>query len=258
MNDYMLISGSGNTFTVSDNRDGHITDIKAYTKKYSTENKTDGSLFIEPSTKADFRMRIINADGSEAEMCGNGARCAALFAYDRRIVESRLMTFETQAGIIQGEVKENSLVKVQLTDPTGYRTGIKVKEAHFEGELSFINTGVPHAILLTDNVEEMDVFTVGREIRRSAVFAPAGTNVNFVQIVDRNNIKVRTYERGVENETGACGTGSTASALVVSTLGLADGPIKVLTRSGEILTITFQKEQGQFKQVFLEGIVKYI
>jgi diaminopimelate epimerase len=258
MKDYSLISGSGNTFTVSDNRDGHIADIITYTKKHSAENKTDGSLFIEPSAKADFRMRIINADGSEAEMCGNGARCAALFAYDRRIVESRLMTFETLAGIIQGEVKENGLVKVQLTDPTGYKTGIKVKEAHYEGELSFINTGVPHAILLTDDVEKMDVFTIGREIRRSAVFAPAGTNVNFVQVLDRNTIKVRTYERGVENETGACGTGSTASSLVVSALGLADSPIQVLTRSGEILTVTFHRKENQFRQVFLEGIVKYL
>ncbi len=258
MNDYILMSGSGNTFTVSDNRDGHINDIIAYAKLNALKNKTDGSLFIEPSVKADFRMRIINADGSEPEMCGNGSRCAALFAYDRQIVESRQMEFETLAGIINGEVKEGSLVNVRLTDPFGFRTGIKIVVSHYDGELSFINTGVPHAILYTDDIEKIDVAAIGREIRNSDFFKPAGTNVNFVKVTGENSIRVRTYERGVEGETLACGTGSTASALVTAALGKGTSPIRVLTQGGEELVITFQKEGTVFKDVTLEGIVKYL
>ncbi len=258
MHDYLLISGSGNTFTVSDNRDGHIEDIIEYTKKFANENKTDGSLFIEPSVKADFRMRIINADGSEAEMCGNGARCAALFAFDRQIADKRFMKFETLAGIIEGEVKEKGRVKVQLTDPIGYRTGIKVDEPHYKGEVSFINTGVPHTIVLTEDVENIDVFTLGQEIRRSQTFAPAGTNVNFVQVLDKNHIRVRTYERGVENETMACGTGSTASALVATALGRTQDPVHVLTQGGEELVISFINSNGTFSKVHLEGVVRYL
>ena len=257
MNDYVLISGSGNTFTVSDNRDGHIGDIIAYTKAHAGENKTDGSLFIEPSVKADFRMRIINTDGSEAEMCGNGARCAALFAYDRQIAESRRMEFETLAGIISGEVKNGGLVKVRLTDPSGYRTGIKLNLPGFTGEVSFINTGVPHVVVFTEEIETVDVVALGREIRYCAAFKPSGANVNFVKVTGKDSIRVRTYERGVEGETLACGTGSTASALVSAALDKVTAPVRVLTQGGEELCITFTRRDSVFNDVSLEGIVKY-
>ncbi len=183
----------------------------------------DGLLVIEPSLKADFRMRIFNSDGSEAEMCGNGSRCAAFWAKIRSGRKNDTITFETKAGIVESKTqnsKPNSglgnfaNVKIKVMNPYGFKQNLALRVFGRELKVNFINTGVPHAIVFVSDLDNIDIEDIGREIRFHKQFSPAGTNVDFVEILDKNFIKVRTYERGVEAETLACGTGSIASAIV--------------------------------------------
>ena len=260
MSEFPLMSGTGNTFIVADNRKGIVDDIVQFTIKKAEQFHLDGGLFVENSDSADFKMRIINADGSEAEMCGNGARCIAKFAYDKNIVSDKNMIFETLAGLIHGEIKQNDYVKVQLTEPFGLRENVAVDIPEYKGNVYFINTGVPHTIVFSESVDTVDVYTIGRGIRYSEYFQPAGTNVNFVEVIDKTTIKVRTYERGVENETKACGTGSTAAALISALVHNMQSPVNVLTRSGELLKVYFRFNAAAkiFTEVFLEGRVEYL
>jgi diaminopimelate epimerase len=212
----------------------------------------DGLLLIGKSRKADIRMRIFNADGSEAEMCGNGARCAALFAS-----RSKKISIETMAGIINAEVGRDT-VKINLTGPKGLKLGIPIKVNGRLLRVNFINTGVPHAIIFVSGIEGIDVDNLGREVRYYHSFAPRGTNVNFVEALDKDTVRIRTYERGVEGETLACGTGSTASALIFALKNNIDGPVKVITQSKEVLKVYFSKEKSKFKDVWLEGRAKIV
>ncbi len=259
--EFYKYSGSGNDFIVIDNRKKLIPGKKifSFTKKVC-DRKTgiggDGVLLLENSKKADFRMRIINADGSEAEMCGNGARCMADFAYRKNIVE-RNMLFETLAGLITGKIKKNS-VKVKLTEPYDLKKNITLKYKNKKFILYFINTGVPHTVIFVNNIEKIDVHNIGSFIRHNKIFAPAGTNVNFVKIIDTHKILVRTYERGVEGETLACGTGSTASAILSSVIKNTKSPVSVKTRGGEILKVYFSLNENKLADVFLEGKVKQV
>jgi len=211
----------------------------------------DGLLVLTKSVKADIRMRIFNADGSEAEMCGNGARCAGLFAALK--YKKQNLVIETAAGLIQAVVRKED-VKVQLTEPKNLNLDLPVR---LVGPLrvNFINTGVPHAVVFVDSVDKIDVFSLGRQLRFHKIFAPQGTNVDFVEIVSQDKIKVRTYERGVEDETLACGTGVTASALVtaIKLNKVCRGQISVLTRSGETLKVYFNVSAHKFSNVWLEG-----
>lgn len=208
----------------------------------------DGLLVLEKSKIADVRMRIFNADGSEAQMCGNGARCTALYAGKNKI------KIETKAGIIESQVKGNN-VKIKLTDPKNIKLNIPIKVNNRVLRVNFINTGVPHVVIFTDGLDKIDVFNLGRAIRHHKKFSPAGTNVNFVEMLNNNSIKVRTYERGVEDETLACGTGAVASALIF--IAHCRLPIvrkiNVLTKSSEILKVYFDKAGNRFQNVWLEG-----
>lgn len=216
----------------------------------------DGLIVIEPSGTVDFRWRFFNADGSEAAMCGNGGRCAARFVFLKGIAGTR-MSFETMAGIIDAEVK-GDVVKIHLTSPhslvmddliTVGGTGIAVHS---------IDTGVPHVVHFTEALDGFDVFTAGREIRRHDHYLPAGANANFVSVLDDHTLRVRTYERGVEDETLACGTGSVASALVAARKGLVRSPVAVQVKSGEILKIYFEQTSDGFTAVYLEGKVTVV
>ena len=199
-------------------------------------------------------MRIFNPDGSEAEMCGNGVRCLAKFALERKIAPSR-QRIETGAGMIEADVKGSS-VKAHLTDPKGLKTHVSLEVNGHTEDVHFIDTGVPHAVIFETSLEDVPVGTRGREVRIHEYFAPKGTNVNFVKLGTGNSIDVRTYERGVETETLACGTGSAASALVSASLEGLRSPVKVRTAGGEILKIYFKNERGRWKNVYLEGPVR--
>jgi len=256
MIEFFKMSGSGNDFILIDNRDGSlpVTDLSGFARKVCAPKISvgaDGLIVIVPSSKADFRWLFFNADGSEAEMCGNGGRCAARFALLRGIASERL-SFETKAGIIDAEVRDRT-VKLRLTDPQALALDDRIAVKGRSIEVSSINTGVPHAIHYVTDLEHFDVFGYGREIRYHDRFKPAGTNANFVAAVDAGTIQVRTYERGVEGETLACGTGATASALISAWKGLVSSPVDVVVRSGETLRIYFEKNQKGFEKVYLEG-----
>ncbi|MCX5707226.1 MAG: diaminopimelate epimerase [Candidatus Omnitrophica bacterium] len=186
----------------------------------------DGLLILEKSKGADIRMRIFNSDGSEAQMCGNGARCAALYKGRKSI------KIITKAGIVAAQLNGDN-IKIKLTDPKDLKLNFPLRVSGRVIRVNFINTGVPHAVIFVEGLGRINVVRIGREIRQDKKFAPGGTNVNFIEILAQNLLKIRTYERGVEDETLACGTGSAASSLIAYRLSLIKKPVKVLTRSGE-------------------------
>jgi diaminopimelate epimerase len=262
---FFKMTGTGNDFVLIDNRKGilnadHCQDFVRKVCRHKLSVGADGVILIENDPEADFKWRFFNADASEAEMCGNGARCAARFAYLTGIVGKKELSFRTLAGIIRAELLENR-VKIQMTPPYGLQLGLGLEAEGRRFNLDFINAGVPHAVFFVASEEELestDVDRWGRALRFHPHFQPAGTNVNFVWVRDTHHIVVRTYERGVEGETLACGTGDIASTLISAARGQVESPAEVKTRSGESLTIHFQrstKEQSapEFKEVYLEG-----
>ncbi len=258
---FAKMSGTGNDFIIIDNRrriveDDGLTDFIRNVCRRKMSVGADGLILIESSEKADFRWRFFNSDGSLAEMCGNGARCAARFAFLNGIA-GESVSFETQAGIINGQVKDGG-AKVKIPNPADLRLDYAIELKNGSLTVSSINTGVPHVVIMQDSVEEVDVVELGREIRYHDAFAPGGTNVNFICTQDIGKLAIRTYERGVEDETLACGTGSIASALVASLKTNWSSPISLVTRSGESLTIYFQESDQVFTDVYLEGDARLI
>lgn len=213
----------------------------------------DGLLILEKSRIADVKMCIFNADGSEANMCGNGARCTALYMAKRKAA------IETKAGIIESKVNGNN-VKIKLTCPRGMKLDMPVKVNNRTLHANFINTGVPHAVIFVEGLDKIDVTDLGNCVRYHKSFAPCGTNVDFVEVLNNNTIKVRTYERGVEDETLACGTGAVASALVMSykLQVMSYNKISVQTKSGEILKVYFDKIGNNFENIWLEGTTRIV
>jgi len=256
MVDFLKMSGSGNDFILIDNRDRSLTvgNIAKFVRNVCERKVSvgaDGLIVIENSQRADFRWRFFNADGSEVDMCGNGARCAARFAYIRGIAKEK-MSFETGAGIIDAEVIGDT-VRVKLTEPHGMKANISVMIDGKPTAVNFVNTGVPHVVLFVHGLDRYDVLNTGRKIRYHREFQPEGTNANFMEVIDRHTIRIRTYERGVEDETLACGTGAVASALISFSQGLVESPVDVNVKSGETLKIYFRKTGHGFEDIYLEG-----
>ena len=250
------MNGCGNDFIVIDNRrhvvgDGNLREFVTGVCRRRLSVGADGLILIEEGRNADFSWRFFNSDGSRAEMCGNGARCAARFAAVTAIAPEK-MSFETDAGTVHAVVSGES-VKVRMPDPSDLRIDRKIELASGQAVLSSVNTGVPHAVAICEQIAEIDVPARGRELRYHPEFAPDGTNANFICRDGKNAIAVRTYERGVEDETLACGTGCIASALVASAkMGVA-APVTVRTRSGNVLTIHFEATGTGFRKIYLEG-----
>jgi diaminopimelate epimerase len=254
---FTKMSGAGNDFVVIDNREPVIQDAakREFAQKVcapKTSVGADGVIFIENSDKADFRWDFFNSDGSSAEMCGNGGRCVAQFAVDNKIAPPNL-SFETIAGIISAEVGELT-IKVKLTNPSGFRQNIKIKMESGSHAVDSLNTGVPHAVVFSDDVDAEDLQTIGSTIRYDDAFAPAGTNVNLVEVTGKDSLKIRTYERGIEGETLACGTGATASAIMAAAKGKVVSPVNVLIKSGDVLKVYFDSSSKEGSgDVYLEG-----
>jgi len=258
---FFKMSGSGNDFIIIDNRTHAVAegDLPAFIRSVCRRKLSvgaDGFILIEPSNKADFKWRFYNSDGSKAEMCGNGARCAARFAYVNGISGENL-SFETEAGIVSGQVKSDR-AKVKMPDPTDLRLDYTIQLKQGPITVSSINTGVPHVVVIKEKIDNVDVLAIGREIRYHEAFAPAGSNVNFICQTKQGKLAIRTYERGVEDETLACGTGSIASALVFSCKLDWGSPISLVTRSGESLSIYFNRDSGTFNDIYLEGDARII
>lgn len=264
---FMKLSGSGNDFIVIDNRDRVVDGRRAgaLAAKICTHRMSaggDGLILIERSRRADFKWRLFNADGSEAEFSGNGARCAARFAYLKGIAP-RQMRFDTLAGMIDAEMvaggaprkKAAALeaAKIRFPDPSRLRLNLRVAIDGTERIAHFLDTGVPHCVYMVEDPETVDIVGVGRPTRHHRLFQPAGTNVNFISVRDPHTIRIRTYERGVEEETLACGTGSIASALIASLVAKAESPITLIPQSGLRLTVYFTPQAGSFTNVYLEG-----
>jgi diaminopimelate epimerase len=257
--EFYKMTGGGNDFILIDNREGKI-DADALRpsvpricrRRFSVG--ADGLIILEHSTKAHFRWRFFNADGSEPEMCGNGGRCAARLAHLLGMAPADL-SFETKAGLIRARVK-GRVVKLILTPPSDIRLGITLSIGDEEVSVDFVNTGVPHAVILASDLHKVDVVGLGRQIRQHEAFQPAGTNVDFIS-VDNGRVAIRTYERGVEGETMACGTGAVAAAIIAGVRGLASSPTTVIPPSGEPLTI-YSEGTGKIKEVSLEGEVRMI
>lgn len=250
---------TGNDFVVIDNRKGLVKDAKAFAKQVCTWHTgvgADGVLLLENSRRAHFKMRIINSDGSEAEACGNGFRCIALYAKEKLGYPSKF-SFESISGIIQAQVKGRR-VRVELIKPTDYRARGELVVSGHRLHYSFINTGVPHTVIFVEGLSKINVDELGRAIRNHDHFKPRGTNVNFVEVKNPKEIHVRTYERGVEKETLACGTGSTASAVISGLLGYTKSPVRIKTSGGEILNVDFQSQNGQVQKAALEGEVSWV
>lgn len=258
---FYKMSGSGNDFMIIDNREkvvdiNHLNEFIAKICRRKMSVGADGFILIDTSDQADFSWHFYNSDGGRAEMCGNGARCAARFAFLNGIAAKK-MSFETDAGILIAQITDDR-VKIKMPDPAELRLDYQIEVEAGPLAINSINTGVPHVVILSEDVEGIDVVERGREIRSHRAFAPAGTNVNFISIKQDNTIAIRTYERGVENETLACGTGAIAGALVIASQFKTESPIRICTRSGEFLTIYFKVVDGFYGDIYLEGDARVI
>jgi diaminopimelate epimerase len=260
---FTKMSGAGNDFVMLDNRDGNVRlDAQTIARLCDRHRGIggDGVLAVEPAqTGADFRMRYYNRDGSEAEMCGNGARCFARFA-GRLAGMREKVSFETSAGVIRAELVGEK-VRLTMSDPTDLTLHIEVPLKLENLTVHFVNTGVPHSVTAIADGVDLDSVAVerlGNAIRFHERFAPKGTNVNFIQPTGNRAIAIRTYERGVEAETLACGTGVVASAIVHHELTGAKPPITVRVRGGDVLEVGFEKTAGGYRNVTLTGPATFV
>lgn len=258
---FYKMSGSGNDFIIIDNRRSvapfkDLSDFAAQVCRRKMSVGADGLILLEASDCADFRWRFFNSDGSIAEMCGNGARCAARFAFLNGIAGEN-MRFETLAGIIGAQVLGDQ-VRIRMTDPSDLVLADELETGQERIVYNSINTGVPHVVIEVDDLEAVAVTSLGRRIRRHSRFAPAGTNVNFMAPLPDASWAVRTYERGVEDETLACGTGIAAAALVLAAARSLASPIRLKTRSGTWLKVYFTREAESFKELYLEGDARIV
>mgnify|MGYP001563756089 CR=1 FL=1 len=262
---FIKMVGAGNDFVIVEH-DANLDYSKLAPKICSRQNGigADGILVLDKSTSANFKMRVINADGSEAEMCGNGARCMAAYIVSKSLTKNKLFAMETLAGTILAEA-EGENAKVRLSDPKDYRPGIPLTIAGNKIQVDYIDTGVPHVIVFVEKLREIDVNSLGALIRNHGQFKPRGTNVDFVELLREGHVEVRTFERGVEGETLACGTGSVAAAIISfiranpKVKERVDASMKVLTRSTELLEVTFDLREGnKITNVWLIGSARFI
>lgn len=247
-------SGSGNDFVIIDNRDLKVK-LDASQIKLICDRKqgvgSDGVILAEPGLHSPIKMRIFNSDGSEAEMCGNGLRCLSHFL-DKHAIKSPII--ESVAGRHSHE-KQGLGIKTSMSDPVDLKRNIQLSE---EIIVDYIDTGVPHAVCFVEDVDTVNVSKLGAFIRHHPLLQPRGANANFVQLVGPNKIRVRTYERGVEGETLACGTGVTASAILSSLKYNLKSPVETLPQSNESIIIEFQWNGQKPSHVTMTGPARLI
>jgi diaminopimelate epimerase len=258
---FSKMAGGGNDFVIIDNRSGRIADAAELTRRICTPHLSvgaDGLILIENTARATFRMRYLNADGSLADFCANGTRCAARFAYVN-VIAPRRMTIETGAGTVGAEVSDGGHVTLSLQPPHSFRADRPVSIDGKTIRGSSIIVGVPHyVIFLRDELWSQDIVPLGRALRMHPDLQPAGANIDFVVVRDPGSIEVRTYERGVEAETLSCGSGVVASAITSALFGKTKSPVKVLTRSGITLEVSFVLDGGTPADVQLRGDARIV
>jgi diaminopimelate epimerase len=247
-------SGAGNDFIIVDNRRDFLPANTALLAQRLCSRHfgigADGLLLLELSQKAHFTMKYFNSDGTDGGMCGNGGRCIARFAWLNGIAPPE-MFFEALDFTYEAHVLDER-VSLKMKDPTDFRSGLKFPLCKI-AEAFYVNTGSPHVVAFVDDVTKLAVESLGRLIRQDALFKPAGTNVNFVELTGDNSIRVRTYERGVEAETWACGTGAVASAIIAHLHRGVSLPTQVEVKSGELLVVRAKNENNRIRFPQLEG-----
>lgn len=259
---FTKMNGAGNDFVMLDNRDLRLSLTKAQIEKLCDRHRgigADGLLCVEPATDGgDFKMRYYNADGGEAEMCGNGARCFGRFV--NRLHDDKLqqVKFETLAGMISAEF-EGDQVRINMSAPHNLKLAQNLPVAGTELNVHSINTGVPHAVVFVDDLENVPVVEWGAGLRYHDAFKPKGTNANFAKVIAPGSIAIRTYERGVEGETLACGTGMVACALIHHETTGAASPVSVLVKGGDTLKVGFEEpNKSEYTNVTLFGPADFV
>jgi len=258
---FTKMHGAANDFILIDDRDGTVPIEDHFLMAALAGRRTgigsEGIIILQKSDKADFRMRFLNPDGTEVELCGNGSRCAAAFA-NRIGMCGKSLTMETCARLVDAQIKDDGGVCLWMPDPDRRNYGLEVNVNGTVVKGDFIVAGVPHFVVQTPNLSDIDVTGLGRALRLHPVFAPEGTNVDFISVRPPNRLAMRTYERGVEAESGACGTGAVACAVVaVETLGFSL-PTKVKTPSGYDLMIDGDWRKRRCTGMTLTGPVKFV
>src|ERR1700736_6582158 len=256
---FTKMNGAGNDFVMIDNRAGDVRLQPEQIVRICDRHRgvgADGVLLLENgSNGADFRMRYYKREGGEREKVGNGSRCFTRFANKIAGAPAKI-SFQTPAGLIRGELR-GELVTLQMTDPKDLRLNVGLEVEGEDTKVHYINSGVPHVVIPVTRVDVVHVYERGRALRRHEKFAPAGANVNFIEKCGPKEILVRTYERGVEDETLACGTGVVASALIFAATEKVDGPINVTVRSGSELSVDFKRAGDKFTNVTLTGPAEF-
>jgi diaminopimelate epimerase len=267
---FIKMSGAGNDFIIIDKTKNPEFVLKNNVISLLCHRRNgigaDGIITISDPEGYDFGMEYYNADGSSGTLCGNGARCAIKYARTSNRTNGDMVRFLSNELEYSGELLPNGKIKFNLKPPEQIDEN---KLVQFGGEnitASFINTGSPHIVIeisdLPDNemrmnLDKVDVITIGRKIRNESEYAPGGTNVNFIKLID-SHIHIRTYERGVEDETLACGTGSVAAAIIANKKFDLMPPVSLITKGGDELVVNFDKEELEFKNVSLTGPVEEI
>ncbi|XP_065177923.1 diaminopimelate epimerase-like [Sycon ciliatum] len=256
------MNGAGNDFILIDNRTRSILLSKEQVQRLCHRQRgigADGLLLLETNLtgKADWSWKFYNSDGEMAEMCGNGARCFAAFI--RKVIHcSSPTSIETLAGVIHASFDGDD-VTIALTEPERLALHQQISLLASNLTYHFLNTGVPHTVVFVDDADQAMVHEIGRQIRNHDVFSPGGTNVDFVQILRPGLIRVRTYERGVEGETLACGTGVAAAAIVTALVQKVTPPISVQVQGGETLSVDFtQTDVASVHNVLLTGPATFV
>ncbi len=252
--------GAGNDFIMIDDRDEKFPcSDSAWLARIGSRRTgvgCEGIILIQNSDNADFRMRFFNPDGAEVEMCGNGARCVARLANDQGIVPTK-MTIDTVAGILEAEAMGEN-VRLHMTRPQDWKLDCTLEVDGQKLRYGFVNSGVPHVVVEVDDLETLNLEKLGSGIRYHDDFSPAGTNANFINITGPNSLSLRTYERGVEGETLACGTGIVASSLVAAKSEHVKSPVTVSAASGDVLEVGFELTDDGAENVTLLGSAVYV
>jgi len=257
--EFAKYTGAGNDFILIDNRSGAFPADSELIREMCTRRTSigaDGLILLCSSAKADIRMRFFNSDGGEAEMCGNGARCLIAFAR-RKGLDKTTITMETMERVLTARV-DGETVSLDMGEVTETRLDIDLE---IDGQIYHVhhtNTGVPHAVMFVENVEGVDVISLGRKVRFHPRFQPKGANANFVHVTGKNTISARIYERGVEDETLASGTGCAACAVITSLVKGLTSPIRVRTRGGTVLTVDFKKKRDDISQLTVSGPARLV
>jgi diaminopimelate epimerase len=249
-NDFVLVDDRARTFPAGDG---------AFLQRLAARRTgvgSEGIILIQPSDTAHFRMRFFNPDGSEVDMCGNGARCVARLAYDLGVAPER-MQFDTGAGLLAAEMA-GPRVRLTMTAPKDWRLDQPLDLPDGSHACGFVNSGVPHAVMRVDNLDAVDVQTLGSATRHHRAFAPKGTNANFIAVTGPQSLRIRTYERGVEAETLACGTGIVAAGLIAGRMGWVKPAVQITCASGDVLEVNYRLTADGAEAVTLLGPAEYV